>query len=82
METVIQFFPLCVLLLCDILYILEDRYIKPKWFYNTAAVLLHIYVIIYFLYTESSMETALLFLTASLAAAVTIDAPKNKIQEN
>ena len=79
METIVEFLPLCALLLCDILYVLEDRLIKPAWFYNTAAAMLHIYVIIYFLYTESSMEAVLLFLLASLAAAVTISAPKNKI---
>ena len=82
METLVQFFPLCILLLCDILYVLEDRLIKPQWFYNTAVALLHIYLIIYFLYTEASIEAVLLFLLASLAAAVTINAPKNKLQEN
>ena len=81
MQAIVQFFPLCVLLLCDILYILEDRLIKPKWFYNAASIVLHGCAIIYFLYTESSMEATLLFLTASFAAAVTINAPKNKVQE-
>jgi len=84
MEAIVQYTPLFALLLCDVLYILEDRLMKRKWLYNIATTALHIFAIIYFLFTESSIEIALLFLMASLAAAVTINAPKSekiKIQE-
>jgi len=77
MESIVQYFPLCALLLCDTLYILEARLTKQKWICNAAVIILHISAIIYFLFTESSMEIMLLFLMASLAAALTISAPKS-----
>jgi hypothetical protein len=78
MEIIIQGIPLCALLLCDALYILDDRLTKHKWIFSVIAVALHVLVIIYFLLAEASMETALLFLMASLAAVVTVHAPKSE----
>ena len=77
METIIQYFPLFALLLCNMLYIFEDR-LNRKWVFSVGVTLLHIFTIIYFLVTESSMEIVLLFLTASLAAALTISLSKSE----
>ena len=85
MQNIAQYIPLIALLLCDTLYILETKIIKYKWLFNVAVISLHIFAIIYFLFTESSMEIMLLFLMASFAAALTVNTPKtqkNKIQEN
>ena len=78
-----QYIPIITLFLCDIIYILEDRLadFNRKWIFNVAAVILHIFIIIYFLLTESPMEIVLLFLTASFAAAITIHSPKSNKTE-
>jgi hypothetical protein len=76
MEMILQYIPLCAVLLCDMLYILEDRLKNRKWIFSITAAALHIFVFIYFLLTESSMEIILLFLMASFAAAVTVGNPK------
>jgi len=67
--------PALALLICAVLYIFEDKATqknRKKWIYGVAAIALHIFVIIYFLFIELSMEILLLFLLASLALAISV----------
>ena len=85
METAARYvIPACALLLCVVLYILEKRLKGLRWAFSVAAVTLHVFTVLYFLISEASMETALLFLMASFAAALAVNSPKrqrNKAEE-
>lgn len=62
--------PAAVLCVCAAVYILEHKSTDKKWVYSISAVALHIFAILYFLFTELGMETLLLFLLASFALAI------------
>lgn len=68
--------PASVLLICAVLYFFENRVKQRKWIYSVAVIILHIFVIIYFLFIELSMEVVLLFLLASFALAISVKPPK------
>jgi len=65
--------PAAALVICAVLYFIENKAKQKRWVCGAAALALHIFVIIYFLFAELGMETLLLFLLASLALALSIN---------
>ena len=76
MAYIAYYVPASVLFICAVLYIFENKAKQKKWIYNVAVIALHIFVIIYFLFIELSMEILLVFLLASLALAISVKPPK------
>ena len=70
------FVPAATLLVCAALYVFENKTKLINRICGAVVIMLHICVIIYFLFIEAGMEIVLLFLTASLALAASAGAPK------
>jgi len=76
MNYIVYLVPVLVLLGCAALYFIENKATQKKWLCSVVIVILHIFIIIYFLFVEFSMEISLLFLLASLALAISVKPPK------
>lgn len=76
MDYIAYLIPASALLMCAVLYIFENKAQQKKWIYSIAVIMLHIFIIIYFMFIELSMEVLLLFLLSSLALAISVRPPK------